>query len=136
MSAGRGLTRVLAILALSTAAARAQDFEACIKQSGGVSTRMLECGAQEIARWDARLNAAYRTVLAHATPAGRTSLRAAQRAWLEHHRAETRRLAGAADGGSMAFLDSQVFELSDLQQRTEVLEQRAKLSGPPTPARP
>jgi uncharacterized protein YecT (DUF1311 family) len=85
---------------------------------------MLACGHAEIARWNARLNAAYRTLLRRSSPSQLLELRAEQRRWLSRHIATTRRLASAPDNGSAAFLDSQRFELSDLSERTRALEER------------
>ena len=56
--------------------------------------------------------------------AERTGLQREQRAWLKHHLAETARLAADPDNGSVAFLDSQSFELDDLSKRTLELEAR------------
>jgi uncharacterized protein YecT (DUF1311 family) len=115
---------VLAPLTQPAFAQQSPQFDACMKQAGGVSTRMLDCGKKEIDRWDKRLNAAYQTLMHRGTHAERAKLQQEQRAWLRHHLAETRRLAADPNNGSVAFLDSQAFELSDLSGRTLALEKR------------
>jgi uncharacterized protein YecT (DUF1311 family) len=138
MSAGWTAAVALSVTALcGPSPSRAEAFDTCIARSDGVSAAMLDCGAQEIARWDLRLNAAYRILMEALPPPARARLQIEERAWLGHHRAETRRLADAPDNGSAAFLASQAFELADLQQRTQDLERRAGLAGgsggPPRP---
>ena len=98
-------------------------------EADGVSSKMLDCGKVEIGKWDARLNAAYQTLLHGAAGEKRAQLQQEQRAWLKHHLSETHRLASDPDNGSVAFLDSQSFELDDLVQRTLQLEKR--LNGKP-----
>ncbi|HVV42932.1 MAG TPA: lysozyme inhibitor LprI family protein [Nitrobacter sp.] len=102
------------------------EFKACVDQSGGISTEMLKCGKAQIDKWDARLNAAYKTLMLHEHGAGRARLQREQRAWLKHHLRETRRLAVDPNNGSVAFLDSQAFELDDLSTRTLELEKRVQ----------
>ena len=97
-------------------------FLACMDHADGVTSAMLECGRAEIDRVDARLNAAYRRLMTTLPAADAVRLHASQRAWLRHHLTETRRLAGAPDTGSLAFVDSQRFELQDLGERTILLE--------------
>jgi uncharacterized protein YecT (DUF1311 family) len=108
--------------------AGAQRFDACMNAAGGVSSEMLNCGKQEIDQWDTRLNAAYRTLSEHARADEKTKLRNEQRAWLKHHLQETHRLAADPNNGSVAFLDSQAFELGDIKNRTLELERRVKIS--------
>ena len=87
---------------------------------------MLDCGHAEIGRWDRRLNSAYQTLLKRQKGAARSKLQREQRDWLKHHLSETQRLAAAPDNGSVAFLDSQAFELDDLSSRTLELEKRVR----------
>ena len=114
------------IAAFPASAQQSAEFDACMAQAEGVSSKMLDCGKAEIDKWDARLNAAYRTLLNGAAAEKRADLQQEQRSWLKHHLSETRRLATDPNNGSVAFLDSQSFELDDLVQRTLLLEKRAK----------
>ncbi|WP_366946273.1 lysozyme inhibitor LprI family protein [uncultured Bradyrhizobium sp.] len=122
---------VAAMLVLGTLSARAQqsaEFDACMDKAEGVSTRMLDCGKTEIAKWDTRLNAAYQALLASSKGEAHAQLLGEQRAWLKHHLSETHRLADDPNNGSVAFLDSQAFELKDIADRTLLLEKRVQAS--------
>lgn len=99
-------------------------FERCLEDANGVTAAMLNCGRQDIARWDMRLNAAYQRLLKTLGPSDKARFRAEQRAWLSQHLRETRRLASNPDEGSVAFLQSQSFELQDLSARAVALEKR------------
>lgn len=113
---------MLQAIAPSACAQESPEFQACIDHSDGVSDAMLDCGHAEIAKWDIRLNAAYKALMKSGNPADQEHLRLEQRAWLKHHLSETHRLAADPDTGSGAFLASQGFELDDLMARTLVLE--------------
>lgn len=69
-------------------ATQAQDnnlskpFTTCMDKSGGVTQAMVECIAAETQWQDARLNKAYKTLMAHLTAERKKQLQAAQRAWL------------------------------------------------------
>lgn len=114
----------LCIAAFSANAQQSAEFDACMKRADGVSDSMLGCGKAEIGKWDPRLNAAYQTLLRRLKGADRAQLQQEQRTWLKHHLSETHRLAANPDNGSVAFLESQSFELDDLIERTQVLEKR------------
>ncbi|WP_311538608.1 lysozyme inhibitor LprI family protein [uncultured Bradyrhizobium sp.] len=125
----RGPVIVATMLVLGTLPARAQqsaEFDACMDKAEGMSTKMLDCGKTEIAKWDARLNTAYQALLARSKGEAHAQLLGEQRDWLKHHLSETRRLANDPNNGSVAFLDSQAFELKDIADRTLLLEKRAK----------
>ncbi|OCC06969.1 hypothetical protein BA190_01740 [Labrys sp. WJW] len=120
------------LLLLVTQSANAQsdaEMTACVDQADGVSTNMLECGKAEIAKWDSRLNIAYRALLHREGGSKRIKLQAEQKAWLVHHLSETKRLASDPDTGSGAFMISQNFELDDIAKRTLELEKRVRNPG-------
>ncbi|MCC8957269.1 DUF1311 domain-containing protein [Bradyrhizobium sp. Pear77] len=122
---------VAAMLVLGTLSVRAQqraEYDACIDKAEGVSTKMLDCGKTEIDKWDTRLNTAYQALLAKSKGEAHAQLLTEQRAWLKHHLSETHRLAADPNNGSVAFLDSQAFELKDIADRTLLLESRAHAS--------
>ena len=118
------------ILAMTTAhPAMAQsddEMKACVDQSGGYTWKMLDCGKTEIDKFDARLNAAYNTLLHREHGPQRARLQREQRTWLKHHLRETHRLAADPDNGEGAFFTSQGFELDDLSARTAELEKRVQ----------
>jgi uncharacterized protein YecT (DUF1311 family) len=113
---------------LPASAQLSPDFQACITQSEGGTDKMLDCGKVEIDTWDARLNAAYATLLHNSKGEDRAHLQSEQRAWLKHHLSETHRLAVNPNSGSAAFIDSQAFELHDLSERTLTLEKRVSMA--------
>ena len=104
------------------------EMKACIDRSGGATSEMLDCGKTEIDKFDARLNAAYNTLMHREQGPQRARLQREQRAWLKHHLRETHRLAADPNNGSAAFLTSQGFELDDLSARTAELEKRVQQS--------
>ncbi|UGY02779.1 lysozyme inhibitor LprI family protein [Bradyrhizobium quebecense] len=127
----RRLVIVSVALVLGTLSARAQqgvEYDACMDKAEGVSTKMLDCGKAAIEQWDTRLNTAYQALLAKSKGEAHAQLQTEQRAWLKHHLSETHRLAADPNNGSVAFLDSQAFELKDITDRTLLLEKRANAS--------
>ncbi|TPN75016.1 DUF1311 domain-containing protein [Mesorhizobium sp. CU2] len=102
------------------------EMSACVDKANGVSSAMLDCGKAEVDRWDARLNAAYQTLLHRENGVKRQRLQAEQKAWLRHHLKETRRIAADPDTGSGALMLSQGFELDDITKRTLILEGRVR----------
>ena len=118
------------ILAMTTAhPAMAQsddEMKACVDRSGGATSEMLDCGKTEIDKFDARLNAAYNTLMHREQGPQRARLQREQHAWLKHHLREAHRLAADPNNGSAAFLTSQSFELDDLSARTAELEKRVQ----------
>ncbi|WP_244485263.1 lysozyme inhibitor LprI family protein [Bradyrhizobium tropiciagri] len=131
MMLSRAPVIVASMLALGILSARAQqsaEYDACMDKAEGVSTKMLDCGKTEIEKWDTRLNTAYQALLAGSKGEAHAQLLTEQRAWLKHHLSETHRLAADPGNGSVAFLDSQAFELKDIADRTLLLEKRAHAS--------
>jgi uncharacterized protein YecT (DUF1311 family) len=118
------LATALTLAAFPASAQQRAEFDACMANADGVSSKMLDCGKAEIDKWDPRLNAAYQTLQQRSKGGERAQLQQEQRAWLKHHLSETHRLAVNPDNGSVAFLESQSFELDDLVERTLALEKR------------
>ncbi|MDD2609274.1 MAG: lysozyme inhibitor LprI family protein [Giesbergeria sp.] len=80
----------LALAAAMPLAASAQDsnlskkFSACMDKSGGVTIEMMDCTDAELKRQDARLNKAYKTLMASdQTPERKKQLQATQRVWIK-----------------------------------------------------
>ena len=121
------LLGILAVTAAHPAMAQSDaEMKACIDRSGGYTWKMLDCGKVEIDKFDARLNAAYNTLMRREHGTERARLQREQRAWLKHHLRETHRLAADPDNGEGAFFTSQGFELDDLSARTAELEKRVQ----------
>jgi uncharacterized protein YecT (DUF1311 family) len=83
------LAWALAAAAAMPLAAHAQEinltkpFGVCMDKADGVTQSMVECIDAEIKRQDARLNKAYKALLADLNPERKKQLLAAQRAWLK-----------------------------------------------------
>jgi uncharacterized protein YecT (DUF1311 family) len=60
-----------------------KDYHRCIDASGGNTFSMIECTTAETARWDKRLNATYKSLLATSDPARQKALTAAEAAWMK-----------------------------------------------------
>ena len=60
------------------------EMKACIDRSGGPTSEMLDCGKTEIDKFDARLNAAYNTLMHRELGPQRARLQREQRAWLRN----------------------------------------------------
>lgn len=97
------------ILALpAAAAARGDDdysaaYRRCMAASGGVTASMLDCGSDEHAEQDRRLNDTYRALIATLSAERSAQLREAQRAWLRF-RDENCAWYADAGGGTAASL--------------------------------
>lgn len=60
-----------------------KQFSVCMDKADGVTQHMVECIDAEIKRQDARLNKAYKAVVADLNPERKKQLLEAQRAWLK-----------------------------------------------------
>ncbi len=60
-----------------------KQFSVCMDKADGVTQNMVECIDAEIKRQDARLNKAYKALVADLTPERKKQLLEAQRAWLK-----------------------------------------------------
>jgi uncharacterized protein YecT (DUF1311 family) len=60
-----------------------KEYERCIDASGGNTFSMIECTTAETARWDKRLNANYKSLLATLDSERQKALIAAEVAWLK-----------------------------------------------------
>lgn len=60
-----------------------KQFSVCMDKAEGVTQNMVECIDAEIKRQDARLNKAYKAVVADLNPERKKQLLEAQRAWLK-----------------------------------------------------
>lgn len=125
----RRLTLITWILCCTvTLPARAQEdspeLRACMAQSNGYVSKMLDCDEIEVGKWDKRLNVAYETLLHASKGRVRMQLQREQRAWLHYHLKETHRLATVRGIGWAADETASGFKLHDLSLRTLALEKR------------
>lgn len=102
-------------------------FIRCMDRAGGSTRPMLDCMQAETARWDQRLNAAYRGMTTSRDVADDTKalLRDAQRAWITYR---DKACAAAGDleakGGSLALIVAGDCVLRMTAQRAAELEGR------------
>lgn len=102
-----------------------RDYTRCMDRSGGVTPAMIECGSRENVRWDERLNAVYRGIMASQglSERAKSQLRDAQRAWIAY-REKACVAAGdlVAEGGSMSRVVANECFLRMTAQRAVELE--------------
>jgi uncharacterized protein YecT (DUF1311 family) len=82
-------------------AGSSKQFSNCMDKSGGVTLTMIECIVSENKLQDARLNKAYKGLLADLTPTRKSQLLEAQRAWIKF-RDTNCSFYDDPEGGSMA----------------------------------
>jgi uncharacterized protein YecT (DUF1311 family) len=98
-----------------------KQFSTCIDKSGGVTSTMLDCIGSETKVQDARLNKAYKYVIATLSPSRKTELQEAQRAWIKFRDANCRFYLDP-DGGTMASVNSADCLMSTTANRAKELE--------------
>lgn len=120
----------LAALALITASAstgapgptqRSAEFRACVGASGGRQAAFAACAADEAARADRALNAAYARTRLGLSPADRGRLRGSERHWLARRDAECGRVYRAERPGQNAGALFQLCMADQASARTAAL---------------
>lgn len=74
----------------------------CNEDSGGVTSKMLDCAAEEIKSVDAELNSVYKNLLKTKSDFQKKALKKAQLAWIKFRDAECAYYADPDDGTSAA----------------------------------
>lgn len=98
-----------------------KQYSSCMDKAGGVTVNMLDCMGAETKRQDARLNQAYKDVMARLSPERKKQLQEAQRAWIKYRDANCRFYADP-DGGSIATVNSNDCFMSATASRAKELE--------------
>jgi uncharacterized protein YecT (DUF1311 family) len=98
-----------------------QEFTACMDPSSGTTATMLACMSAETRRQDARLNQAYKAVMAQLSEVRQKELRDAQRAWLKFREANCRFYADP-EGGTIATVNAGDCLMSATAARARELE--------------
>lgn len=117
----------LACSAAVPLAAHAQDsnlskqFSACMDKSGGVTQSMVECIVAETQRQDARLNKAYKALMADQRPERKKQLQEVQRAWIRF-RDTNCAFYFDPEGGTMARVNSNDCMMTMTANRAKELE--------------
>ena len=115
------------LMACAPYAASAQDaglskqHAACMDTSGGTTMGMIECITAETQRQDARLNKAYKAVMADLSPARKKQLLEAQRAWLKFRDANCA-FYDDPDGGTLARVNANDCVMTATATRASELE--------------
>jgi len=99
-----------------------KQYSACMDKSGGVTMGMIECITAENQRQDVRLNKAYKVLMADLTPARKTQLLEAQRAWIKFRDANCSFYLDP-DGGTMARVSANDCVMTTTASRAVELEQ-------------
>lgn len=97
-------------------------FSSCMDKSGGVTATMIDCMAEETERQDARLNKAYKALMASLNAPRKKQLQEAQRAWLKFRDGNCD-FYFDPDGGSLARVSANDCVMTMTAQRARELEQ-------------
>ena len=117
----------LVIAAVTPMATQAQDtglskqFNTCMDKSDGVTQGIVECIGAETQRQDARLNKAYKALMADLTTERKKQLQEAQRAWIKFRDANCG-FYYDPDGGTMARVSANDCVMTMTANRAKELE--------------
>ncbi len=112
---------VCALLFPAYTSASDRQFDSCMDRAGGVTSGMLDCIGEAQGRADSRLATTLSKALGSVSPVRRTSLDAAQEAWLDYRQAHCDFLADP-EGGTSASLTAADCWLSLTQERVALLD--------------
>lgn len=98
-----------------------QSYTSCMDKSEGVTAKMLNCDAAEMAQQDARLNHFYKVAKQNLTAEQSKKLLAAQRAWLTYRQNDCDIMASLTGGTIDSINTSQCF-LIKTKARADELE--------------
>jgi len=98
-----------------------KQFSVCMDKSGGITMNMIDCMTEENKLQDARLNKAYKSLIAELPPARKTQLLEAQRAWIKFRDANCD-FYYDPDGGSMARVSASDCVMRTTTERVRELE--------------
>lgn len=80
------------------------DYNRCMNTgdaANGVTSGIMDCNGLEIDRQDARLNQAYKMVMARSNSQQKTGLRMSERNWIGQRDARCQRASASEEGGSL-----------------------------------
>ena len=97
------------------------EYESCLEKAIA-DFDMMDCTFQELERQDARLNAAYKKLMAASSEHQKTTLREAQRAWIKFRDTWGEYLFDP-EGGTIARLQSALWHLEATTEQAIRLEQ-------------
>jgi uncharacterized protein YecT (DUF1311 family) len=97
------------------------QYSVCMDKSEGITAVMVDCITEETKRQDARLNKAYKEVMAELSPARQKQLQDAQRVWIKYRDANCNFYADP-NGGSLARVNANDCFMSATAARAKELE--------------
>ena len=112
---------MLVSMACSAQTTYTGGYAACMDQSNGITSNMLDCIGEELEKQDARLNSAYRTLTSQLNAERKQQLVAAQRLWIQYRDANCQFYADP-EGGTLATLSANQCVLDETSQRASELE--------------
>ena len=123
------LKRFCAVFAIAAASHAAGAHEtglskqhaACMDKSGGTTMGMIECITAETQRQDARLNKAYKALIAELSPERKKQLQEAQRVWIKYRDANCA-FYDDPDGGTLARVNANACMMTSTAERAGELE--------------
>ncbi len=95
--------------------------EKCVAESGGVTSKMLDCATEDLKAADIELNTQYQTTMKSKTKFQQNALKKAQKAWVKFRGAECDYYADP-EAGTGAALDIKGCLLSMTRQRLQELK--------------
>lgn len=98
-----------------------KKYSVCMQQSGGITINMIDCSAAENKRQDARLNKAYKEVMAQLSPVRKKELQTVQRVWIKYRDANCDFYADP-DGGTLGIVNANSCFLQETASRANELE--------------
>lgn len=107
--------------ALAADAELSKSYASCMDKSGGVTMGMIECMSAEHKRQDARLNTAYKALMADLQPARKSQLQQAQRIWIQFRDANCGFYLDP-EGGTMARVAANSCVMAMTAERANELE--------------
>lgn len=102
-----------------------QSYRTCMDRSDGVTAEIHDCIGEEHARQDARLNKAYRSLVAQLSADRKKELLAAQRLWIQYRDANCQFYADP-DAGTLAAIGAASCGLEMTTRRASELEALAR----------
>ena len=118
------LALVCAPLAASASASdsgQSKQYGACMGKSGNTTMGMVECITDEVRLQDARLNKAYKALMADLPPARQAQLQQVQRTWIKYRDANCG-FYNDPDGGSLARVSANDCMMTTTTSRASELE--------------
>jgi uncharacterized protein YecT (DUF1311 family) len=106
--------------AFAADAPQTKQYATCMDKTGTTTAGMVDCASAETKRQDARLNIAYKALIADLPPARKTQLQEVQRTWIKFRDANCAFYADP-DGGTLALVDGNLCVMTSTTERANEL---------------